>query len=112
MLLSVNGCVQGPREASELAEARGSYEGDIERTAVDALVVQVAITSSVQCEPRGLPFAVGDGGSYPAIEKALQARGQNERAIVDEAFMDPLAGLCVGPRAGVHGALVGRQAFW
>src|SRR5438309_11579387 len=111
MLLSVNGCVQGPREASELAEARGSYEGDIERTAVDALVVQVAGASSVQREPRGLPFAVGDGGSYPAVEKALQARGQDERA-GDGAFMYPRAGLCVGPRAGVHGALVRQQAFW
>src|SRR5712671_1672436 len=69
---------RGLLEASPLAELRCCFEGCIERTAVDARVIQIAIIRLAQREQGGLLFAIGDGRGNPAVEKAPQARDQEE----------------------------------
>ena len=74
--MSGNRLVSRLLEASPLAELRCFFEGCIDRTAVDARVIQFAIIKLAQREQGGLPFAMGDGRGNPAVEKAPQPRDQ------------------------------------
>src|SRR5882672_2018589 len=96
-------------EAPPLAKLRRLFEGFIDRAAVDARVIQLAMDKLAPRQQGGLPFAIGDGRDNPAVEKSPQTRDWEALPRGRQArFVQ---------RAGAQANDVGRvalrqQAFW